>query len=374
VIGLGLGDAKDITVRGLEIVKRAKRVYLEAYTAILSSHLDVRPLEEFYGREVILATRTMVEQQSDLLFEGAKEEDVAFLVVGDPLAATTHHDLITRAHELGIATRVVHNASIMNAVAACGLYLYTFGQTVSIPFFDEKWRPMSFYHKIATNMNNDMHTLCLLDIKVKEQSRENIARGLEIYEPPRYMTINQALEQLLEAEAEFKLGICTESSWAIGLARIGHDDQVIFSGTVAELLKVDFGGPLHSLVLPSKKLNSFEDIMIFKNHWDVEHREQRLKKFLAEKEAAMLREFEAQQAERRERERRAKEAFAKRQAKLAAQKGAAAGLRGRLGLSSLSSLSRRPESTDSSDSTDTSETDGEGHEYDSSSEAAGNDK
>jgi diphthine methyl ester synthase len=34
-IGLGLADEKDITVRGLEIVKRAERVYLEAYTAIL---------------------------------------------------------------------------------------------------------------------------------------------------------------------------------------------------------------------------------------------------------------------------------------------------------------------------------------------------
>jgi diphthine synthase len=34
-IGLGLADEKDITVKGLEIVKNAERVYLEAYTAIL---------------------------------------------------------------------------------------------------------------------------------------------------------------------------------------------------------------------------------------------------------------------------------------------------------------------------------------------------
>jgi diphthamide biosynthesis methyltransferase len=33
---LGLGDAKDITVKGLEIVKKSKRVYLEAYTSILT--------------------------------------------------------------------------------------------------------------------------------------------------------------------------------------------------------------------------------------------------------------------------------------------------------------------------------------------------
>lgn len=35
LVGLGLSDETDITVRGLEIVKRASRVYLEAYTSIL---------------------------------------------------------------------------------------------------------------------------------------------------------------------------------------------------------------------------------------------------------------------------------------------------------------------------------------------------
>ena len=35
LIGLGLANEKDITVKGLEIVRRAERVYLEAYTSIL---------------------------------------------------------------------------------------------------------------------------------------------------------------------------------------------------------------------------------------------------------------------------------------------------------------------------------------------------
>ena len=34
-IGLGLGDEKDISVRGLEIVKKCKLVFLEKYTSIL---------------------------------------------------------------------------------------------------------------------------------------------------------------------------------------------------------------------------------------------------------------------------------------------------------------------------------------------------
>jgi hypothetical protein len=35
LIGLGLSDETDITIKGLEIVKKASRVYLEAYTSIL---------------------------------------------------------------------------------------------------------------------------------------------------------------------------------------------------------------------------------------------------------------------------------------------------------------------------------------------------
>ena len=41
VIGLGLGGAEDITVKGLEIVKRAERVYLEAYTSVLTVGKEV---------------------------------------------------------------------------------------------------------------------------------------------------------------------------------------------------------------------------------------------------------------------------------------------------------------------------------------------
>ena len=36
LVGLGLGDAADITVKGLEIVRRADKVFLEAYTSVLS--------------------------------------------------------------------------------------------------------------------------------------------------------------------------------------------------------------------------------------------------------------------------------------------------------------------------------------------------
>lgn len=40
IIGLGLGDEKDITLRGLEAVKKCEKVYMEAYTSLLSFGLS----------------------------------------------------------------------------------------------------------------------------------------------------------------------------------------------------------------------------------------------------------------------------------------------------------------------------------------------
>lgn len=250
-IGLGLGDAKDITVKGLEIVRKCTRVYLEAYTSILT--VGKEALEEYYGQELLLADRDMVEQEADEILKGADVSDVAFLVVGDPFGATTHSDLVLRAVAAGIPYRVIHNASIMNAVGCCGLQLYSFGETVSIVFWTDTWRPESFYDKIQKNRSMGMHTLCLLDIKVKEQSMENLMRGRKIYESPRYMTVNQSAEQLLEIvhnrrEKGEELAL-TEDTICVGLARVGADDQAIYTGTLRQLVSCDLGGPLHSLIV-----------------------------------------------------------------------------------------------------------------------------
>ncbi|KAF3081723.1 diphthine synthase, variant 2 [Orbilia oligospora] len=197
-IGLGLSDEKDITLKGLDIVRRAERVYLEAYTSILM--VSREKLEEFYGREVIIADRELVESDSDVILKDAISTDIVFLVVGDPFGATTHLDLLLRARSLQIPVKTIHNASIMNAVGACGLQLYNFGQTVSMVFFTETWKPSSFYDKIRENAKIGLHSLILLDIKVKEQSEENLARGKKIYEPPRYMTVSQCASQMLATE------------------------------------------------------------------------------------------------------------------------------------------------------------------------------
>ncbi|KAF8190835.1 tetrapyrrole methylase [Pholiota molesta] len=261
IIGLGLSDEKDITLRGLEAIKSSTRVYLEAYTSILM--IDKERLEAFYGKPIIIADRDMVETQSDEILRDAATEDVSLLVVGDPFGATTHTDILLRARALQIPTRVVHNASILNAAGACGLQLYNFGQTVSLVFFTDTWRPDSFYDRVRENAALGMHTLVLLDIKVKEQSEENLARGRKIYEPPRYMSVPTAIAQLLSTEAARGEGVLAPSTTlAIALSRVGGGaHERIVAGTLQELLDAPpavFGDPLHSLVLVGKRVHPLE--------------------------------------------------------------------------------------------------------------------
>ena len=265
IIGLGLSDEKDITVNGLETIKSCDIVYLENYTSILQTEKD--RLEKFYGKSVTLCDRESVELDADTILEQAISKKVAFLVVGDPFGATTHTDLFLRAREKGVEVKVIHNASVMNAIGACGLQLYNFGQTVSIPFFTEKWKPDSFYDKIAQNDKSSFHTLCLLDIKVKEQSEENLMKNKKIYDPPRFMTADQAIEQLVEVEEKRGEGIFDNKRTIVVLARLAASDQLIVSGTVEELRHKNFGKELHCLVIPSRNLHDLELKMIQLFHW-----------------------------------------------------------------------------------------------------------
>ncbi|GBE60016.1 diphthine synthase [Babesia ovata] len=228
LVGLGLGAIKDITLRGLEAVKAADLVYLEIYTSALIDSTKEQ-LESFFGKPVIEADRISVEDQAEKIIQHAQDRHVVLLVAGDPLSATTHSDLCIRAENAGVQVEVIHNASIINAVGRTGLQLYRFGEIVSIPMFEKNWTPDSFYDKIAHNRRANLHTLCLLDIKVKERSVENLMANRMIFEPPRYMTVNMAIEQiLLVDEIRREIGATT---LAFGVARLGSKTAQIVAGT-----------------------------------------------------------------------------------------------------------------------------------------------
>ena len=252
-----MGDEKDITVRGLEAVRACDEVWLESYTSILG--VDVAALEAFYGRAVRVATRDTVESECDQIVGSCATKDVALLVVGDSLCATTHTDVALRAKAAGARVEVILNASVMGAVGKCGLQLYAYGQTVSVPFFDGPWRPTSWYEKSAHSVSGNPHTLCLLDIKLKEPDYDALAKtGRTVYLPPRFMTVNQCCDQLLEAEDQHKGGCCAGTVMAVGMARLGRPDELIVAATLDELRTVDFGGPLHCLVLCAPEIHDLE--------------------------------------------------------------------------------------------------------------------
>jgi diphthine synthase len=48
---------------------------------------------------------------------------------------------------------------------------------------------------------------------------------------------------------------------AFGVARVGQASQCIISGTLGELVAIDFGPPLHSLVICGSHLHELEQLM-----------------------------------------------------------------------------------------------------------------
>lgn len=268
LIGIGLYDEKDISLRGLEAVKSCDFIYLEHYTSILG--IDKEKLETLYGKEVILASRDFVEKEADeKLINAAKEKDIALLVVGDVFGATTHTDLMIRAKSENVKVEVIFNASIMNTMGIVGLELYKFGKTTSIVFPDNNWLPHTPYDVIKQNKEMGLHTLCLLDIKVAEPSREDLlkqAKGETVKPAPaRYMTVKEGLEVLERIELERKEGLISDNILVVGFARLGHPDYKIISGNLKDLKEKDFGKPLHSIIIPGKMHHIEEEALTLWN-------------------------------------------------------------------------------------------------------------
>jgi diphthine synthase len=233
MIGIGLWDEKDITVKGLEAVKKCSKVFLESYTSKLGISID--KLEKFYGKKIILADRDLIEKKADNILKPAKTTSVALLVIGDVFGATTHTDLFLRAKQEKIDVIVINNASVLNAVGIVGLELYKYGKTTSIPFHNKNVEAP--YDVIRQNKKNKLHTLCLLDIDAEHN---------------KYMTINEAIEYLLRVEDKRKEKIFTKKTMCAGVARLGSEKPRIIYATAEQLLKADFGEPLHSLIVPGE--------------------------------------------------------------------------------------------------------------------------
>ncbi len=214
LIGLGLHDWKDMSLRAVDILKKCKRVFFEQYTS--SQKIDLKKLEEFIGKKIIVLERKDIES-SDILYHN----NTALLVIGDPLVATTHYEIIKEAERRGIKTRVIHSSSIISAICETGLHIYKFGKTTSIPFPSEDFKPKSPCEVIKQNLSINAHTLVLLDI------------GMEF---------KYALKYLMDCD------FLDKNTKAFVCADLGGK-SIIIAGTFEELLKKEIKEQPQSLII-----------------------------------------------------------------------------------------------------------------------------
>ena len=230
-IGLGLYDEKDLSVKGLEAIRAASLVYLETHTSRLTG-TTLAAMEEFYGRPVIPVTREEMEVRPGEILANARVKEVALLCGGDPMVSTTHADLRLRAKAAGVETRIIHGASIQSAISGLtGLQNYRFGKPTSIPFPSGSWFPTTPLSTILSNLALHLHTLVFLDIQDR-----------------RFMTVNEGMALLGEMAVRISR---PAPDFFVGVARAGSPDAFVGAGRRERLADLDFGPPLHILVVPA---------------------------------------------------------------------------------------------------------------------------
>ena len=217
---IGAGISGDLTLEGIETLKKCDDVYIEVYTNPPLAD-KIKDIEKLTGKQIMKVDRKEVE--SDFLLGYAKDKDIALISGGDPLTATTHITLIIEARKQDIPVKVIHNSSIYTAAAGkSGLQIYRFGKTASLVNPRPNYKPTSSLDIIRNNLKADMHTLVLLDTE------------------PKPMDAKAALEVL----SEFRT--------AVILSRLGEKDEKITYGSIEELKKKDLGKPPFSVIIPAK--------------------------------------------------------------------------------------------------------------------------
>jgi len=222
IIGLGL-NIDGISKFGLQAVKRCKRVYLENYT--VDFPYSEGGLKEALGKKIVPADREFVESLE--IVDEARKADVALLVYGSPLTATTHISLIQEAKRCGVKYKIIYNASILDAVAETGLQLYKFGKVASMPKWEKSFSPDSFMKIVQENQSMKAHSLILIDI------------GLEFQD---------ALNQLKISAEKHKINL----NKIILCQRLGTKDKRISYKTIEELERYNDVKTPYCIVIPSK--------------------------------------------------------------------------------------------------------------------------
>lgn len=233
-IGLGIHDIRDVPVKALDVIRTAKYVYAEFYTSILGGSTSTE-MERFLETPIIILPREDVEEGSRVL-RSASSGDTVFLTAGDPMSATTHQSLRIDAMRMGINVKIIHSSSVFTAVPGLlGLPPYKFGRTTTLARPEKGFFPTSPYNVIQQNLELGLHTLILLDIKAHQDY---------------FMSASEGLRLLLTMEEKEKKGILDPDHEVAVVARAGSPDPNIWVGSIHQGMNMDFGAPLHTIVIP----------------------------------------------------------------------------------------------------------------------------
>jgi diphthine synthase len=238
-IGLGLYDHRDMTLRGLEEAKSCDLLFMEEYTSFLPG-AGKKELEKVIGKEIrVLGRREVEEGGEEIILRPAGDRKVGFLVPGDPLISTTHVSLRLRAGELGVPTRIVHNASILSAApSVSGLQNYKFGRSASIPFPEQDFFPETPYDVLKENLRLNLHTLLYLDIRIGRETRAMRAR--------------EGVDYLLALEERRRENVFPPDRLCIALAGIGSPAPVIEAAKAETLRRARLGALPQCLIVPGR--------------------------------------------------------------------------------------------------------------------------
>ena len=244
MVGLGLHDELDVSLRAVEELRGCAPLFVEQYTSRWAPGALDR-LRALVGHAPEELDREAVEGERRVLEALARSSKVAFLVVGEPFAATTHIALRLAAERAGHGWRVLHNASILTAAASLvGLSHYTFGRTVSLPRPRPGFRPTSPYEGLLANWRGGLQTLVILDL--------DTATGT-------YITGQDALRALGEIEAERQGGAIPPERRVVIVERAGAPDARVTVGRRERLEQLRLGPPLHCVIVPGPKLHFVEE-------------------------------------------------------------------------------------------------------------------
>jgi diphthine synthase len=235
LIGLGLCDEQDLSLRAIDILKNCDSVFSEEYTNVIKEG-SMERLRRIIGKDVMILQREQVEGE-EIILASAKEGDTALIVPGDPMTATTHCSLLQSAREHNIETKIVHSSSIFTAApGACGLQIYKMGKTATITYWRKNFEPDSFIDLIKENKERGAHTLCLLDID-KDMGP---------------MKVSTAIDTIKKAQQRKGLRVVDDLTKIFVLWHVGWEDQFVWAGTLNQLLeKQDLDGPA-VIIIPEK--------------------------------------------------------------------------------------------------------------------------